>query len=195
MAGVDFPARNNLFSPYDIQWLTFTGGHTSQDHVFGDDAFWTGMWRRWIESGSAYRGLDRFIGNPSPIYQEWVNHPDVDDYWESYNPSLEQYGQMRIPILTITGMYDGDQPGALAHYRRLGMSAWPVRNRARTALPDHRTLGSPRHAHPETGIFRHEIRGGQPGRPACRNCTSTGIALPWKAAPSLLFYRSRWLTT
>src|ERR1700722_837522 len=106
LAGVDFPARNNLFSPYDIQWLTFTSGRTSQDHLFGDDAFWVGMWRRWTETGSAYRGLGRFVGNPSSIYQEWVNHPDVDDYWESYNPSSEQYAKMRIPILTITGMYD-----------------------------------------------------------------------------------------
>jgi uncharacterized protein len=133
VAGVDFPARNNLFSPYDIQWLTFTSGHTSQDHLFGDDAFWVGMWRRWSESGSAYRGLDGFVGNPSSIYQEWVNHPDVDDYWESYNPSSEQYAKMRIPILTITGMYDDDQPGALAHYRRY-MSAAGPESRARHFL-------------------------------------------------------------
>src|SRR6202035_301905 len=45
-AGVDFPARNNVFGPYLMQWLTFTSGQTSQDHVFGDDAFWTGMFRR-----------------------------------------------------------------------------------------------------------------------------------------------------
>ena len=132
-AGVDFPALNNLFSPYDIQWLSFTSGHTGQERLFEDDAFWIGMWRRWIESGSAYRGLDSFVGNPSAIYQEWVNHPDVDDYWDSYNPTLEQYAKMTLPILTITGMYDDDQPGALAHYRRY-MSVATTESRARHFL-------------------------------------------------------------
>ena len=31
--------------------------------------------------------------------------------------SPEQYAAIYIPILTITGSYDGDQPGALMHYR------------------------------------------------------------------------------
>jgi len=132
-AGVDFPARNNIFAPYDMQWLTFTSGHTGQDRLFGDDAFWIGGYRRWIESGTAYRKLDAFLGNPSPIFQEWISHPDVDDYWESYNPTREQYAQLQIPILTITGMYDDDQPGALAHYNRY-MQAASAAARARHFL-------------------------------------------------------------
>jgi uncharacterized protein len=132
-AGVDFPSRNSLFAPYDMQWLTFTSGHTSQDHLFGDDAFWTGMFLRWLESGTAYRKLDTFVGNPSPIFQEWVSHPDLDAYWDAYNPSSEQYAKMQLPILTITGMYDGDQPGALAHYKRYMQAASPA-GRARHFL-------------------------------------------------------------
>ena len=117
-AGVDFPARNNVFAPYDMQWLTFTSGHASQDRLFGDDAFWVGSFRRWIESGTSYRNLDAFLGNPSPIFQEWISHPDLDAHWDSYNPTSEQYARLQLPILTITGMYDDDQPGALAHYSR-----------------------------------------------------------------------------
>ena len=112
--GVDFPARNNLFYPYDMQWLSFTSGHTGQDRLFGDDAFWVGMWRRW---------------NESAIFQEWVDHPNIDAYWDAYNPSGEQYAKLQLPILTITGMYDGDQPGALAHYSRY-MKAASVEARA-----------------------------------------------------------------
>jgi putative CocE/NonD family hydrolase len=124
-AGVDFPSTNNIFTPYDMQWLTFTSGRTSQDHVFGDSAFWTGKFRSAAESGVAYRKLDAFIGNPSTIFQEWVAHPALDSYWDSYNPSAEEYARMSIPILTITGMYDGDQPGALAHYARYMQAASP----------------------------------------------------------------------
>jgi len=116
--GVDFPARNNTFTPYDIQWLSYTSGHTGQDRLFADDAFWTGQYRRWIESGTSYRKFGSFVGNPSTVFQEWIDHPDVDAYWDAYNPSTEQYAELKLPILTITGMYDVDQPGALTHYRR-----------------------------------------------------------------------------
>ncbi len=132
-AGVDFPARNNVFAPYDMQWLTFTSGHTSQDRLFADDAFWVGAFRRWAESGTSYRHLDTFLGNPSSIFQEWVSHPDVDAYWDSYNPSSEEYAKLQLPILTITGMYDDDQPGALAHYQRYMLAASPA-GRARHFL-------------------------------------------------------------
>jgi uncharacterized protein len=125
-AGVDFPARNNIFSPYDMQWLTYTSGRTGQDRLFGDDAYWVWNFRRWIESGTAYRKLDAFFGNPSPIFQEWVSHPDLDAHWDSYNPSSEQYAKLQLPILTITGMYDDDQPGALAHYSRYMQVASPA---------------------------------------------------------------------
>jgi putative CocE/NonD family hydrolase len=106
--------------------LTFTSGHAGQDRLFADDAFWVETFRRWAESGTSYRKLDSFLGNPSPIFQEWVNHPDVDAYWDSYNPTSEQLAKLQLPILTITGMYDGDQPGALAHYSRYMLAASPA---------------------------------------------------------------------
>jgi putative CocE/NonD family hydrolase len=33
-------------------------------------------------------------------------------------PSPDQYRRISVPILTITGHYDGDQPGAMTYYRR-----------------------------------------------------------------------------
>jgi putative CocE/NonD family hydrolase len=117
-AGVDFPARNNVFLPYIAQWLTLTSGKASQLNVFADQAFWAGAYRRLVESGAAFRSFDSQIGNPSAVFQEWVAHPDLDAYWDSYNPTMADYAGLTIPILTITGMYDDDQSGALAHYTR-----------------------------------------------------------------------------
>jgi putative CocE/NonD family hydrolase len=133
VAGIDFPAPHLVFISYDIEWLTLVSGHASQAMIFGDDAFWTSAFRRWYESGAPFRVLDRIVGNPSPVFQEWLSHPDVDAYWESYNPSAAQYAQLEIPILTITGMYDDDQPGALEHYRRYMGAASPA-GRARHFL-------------------------------------------------------------
>jgi uncharacterized protein len=124
--GVDFPSHNNTFFPYDMQWLSYTSGHTGQDKLFGDDAFWVERFRRWSESGTSFRNLDQFLGNPSSVFQEWIAHPDVDAYWDAYNPTDEQYAKLDIPILTITGIYDADQPGALNHYRHQMAGATPA---------------------------------------------------------------------
>ncbi len=96
-------ARQHLLSPYDMQWLTFTSGHASQDRIFGDDKFWRAKNREWFESGRRSRTSTSIVGNPSPTFQEWVAHPRVDAYWDSYNPTAEQYAKLSIPILTITG--------------------------------------------------------------------------------------------
>lgn len=115
---VDFPIRNNLAAPYWMQWLTLVSGRTSQDKIFwNNEAYWGAQFRRWFESGAPFKQLDAVLGNPSPIFQEWVAHPQPDAYWDGYNPTAEQYARISIPVLTITGIYDGDQPGALTHYR------------------------------------------------------------------------------
>ena len=124
-AAVDFPMLNNIVYPYDIQWLTYTSGRTSQDQLFGDSTFWATKYREWFESGRPFRELDAIIGNPSPIFQEWIQHPHPDAYWDSYNPTAEQYAKLSIPILTITGSHDDDQPGALTHYREYMKHASP----------------------------------------------------------------------
>ena len=124
-AGVDFPMQYNIFSPYDMQWLTFTSGHAAQDRIFGDTEFWKSTYRRWFESGRPFKDFDVMLGNPSPIFQEWLAHPHPDAYWDTYNPTAEQYAKLSIPILTITGSYDDDQPGALAHYRQYMRNASP----------------------------------------------------------------------
>jgi uncharacterized protein len=121
--GVDSPVRNNIFTPYSIQWLTIVSGRTSQEKMFLDQSFWSGKFARAFESAVPFRELDRYLGNPSALFQEWACHAERDDYWDSHNPTREQYAALSLPILTITGAYDADQPGALAHYREHVASA------------------------------------------------------------------------
>jgi putative CocE/NonD family hydrolase len=115
--GVDFPIRGNIATPYLMQWLTLVSGRTSQDEIFWKEPFWSAQFRAFFESGLPFKNLDTFLGNPSDTFQEWLAHPHRDTYWDSHNPSAPQYARLAIPILTITGVYDGDQPGALMHYR------------------------------------------------------------------------------
>lgn len=114
---VDFPFVSNIYYSYDMQWLTLTSGHTSQEGIFGDLAFWATQFDKLYKSHRPYKELDTVVGNPSPIFQTWVAHPEPDAYWDSYSPTPEQFAKIDLPILSITGQYDDDQPGALSFYR------------------------------------------------------------------------------
>jgi len=132
--GTDFPFRNNIFYTYDVQWLALVNGHTSQVNLFGDDIFWKSHFRGWLEKGAAFDTLgDGVLGDTAAIFKEWVAHPHQDDYWDRFNPTAEQYSRIALPILTITGSYDDDQPGALKHYREFMQHA-PPEARARHYL-------------------------------------------------------------
>jgi hypothetical protein len=115
--GVDFPFGYNIFGPYVEQWLTFTSGVTSNASLFGNSGFWASKTREMYLSHSAFQDYDKLVGNPSPVFQKWVKHPIPDAYYDAMVPSPEQYKKISVPILTITGHYDGDQPGAFTYYK------------------------------------------------------------------------------
>lgn len=132
--GVDIPMRNNLSWPYLMQWLTLVSGHTSQAKIFEDHLFWSQKFHQWFTSGTPFKALDTFLGNPSPIFQEWLSHPERDAFWDRFNPAPEQYARLSLPVLTITGIYDNAQLGALAHYREHLKHTSAAGNRARHYL-------------------------------------------------------------
>jgi len=116
--GVDFPMNANLMGPYLMQWLTFTSGVTGNGQMFGSSSFWSDKFYELYSRHLPFRELDRLVGNPSPIFQKWLDHPTPDGYYDAMVPTEADYRQLRIPILTITGDYDGDQAGAMTYYQR-----------------------------------------------------------------------------
>ncbi|MDT8307271.1 MAG: CocE/NonD family hydrolase, partial [Anaerolineae bacterium] len=127
-AAVDFPFFKNIFYPYEMQWLTFTSGMTGNANLFGEQAFWIEKFRELYVSHRPFKELDEIVGNRSTTFQTWIAHPTPDDYWDEMALSPEEYDRIEIPILTITGHYDGDQPGALHFYRQHMASASPARD-------------------------------------------------------------------
>jgi hypothetical protein len=100
-----------------MQWLTFTSGDTPQNNLFGQSSFWIQKFTELYTRQAPFETLDKIVGDTSTVFQTWVQHPTYDSYWQSMAPTPEQYAKMNVPILTITGDYDGDQPGALSYYR------------------------------------------------------------------------------
>jgi uncharacterized protein len=124
--GIDFPMRNNIFSSYLMQWLTFVADRTLQEQIFTDQDLWRDRFREWYESGRPFSELDVFVGNPSPIFQEWLSHPVQGAYWDALTPTAAEFARIDLPILTLTGIYDSDQPGALHYYREHLRHATPA---------------------------------------------------------------------
>jgi uncharacterized protein len=116
--GVDFPFQYNIFGPYVEQWLSFTDGVTSNANLFGSGAFWGAKMREYYDGHLAFKEFDRVAGNPNANFQKWLAHPIPDAYYDVMVPTPEQYKKISFPILTITGHYDGDQPGAFTYYKR-----------------------------------------------------------------------------
>lgn len=114
---VDFPMLYNIGYPYTIQWLTFTNEKTGNNNLFGESKFWMSKFAERYNKDLPFTSLDSLVGNPNKTFQKWVLHPLKDDYLKSMCPSELQYSKINIPILTITGSYDGDQPGALTYYK------------------------------------------------------------------------------
>ena len=131
--GLDYPSLNNVGMTYDVRWFTFTSGHTGQSHLFGDEKFWRTKFLDAYKKHIPFRSLDSFVGNPCLSFQRIVKHPMVDAYYDAMVPTREQFQKIALPILTITGQYDGDEIGALTYYRDHLASASP-QERARHFL-------------------------------------------------------------
>jgi hypothetical protein len=116
--GVDFPCFGGFFTPYALQWLSFTSGTTGNGKLYNDDAFWDSKFKELYDRHEPFNTLDAVVGNSSTVFQTWLKHRTPDAYWDATVPASEQYARLDVPILTVTGHYDADQMGALEYYRR-----------------------------------------------------------------------------
>jgi len=117
-AGVDFPFWRNIPYPYEIRWLTLTSGATGNGNLFGQEEFWNGKYWELYRDHRPFLDLPQIAGNLTTEFNQWMEHPQQDAYWDAMNPGDTEFALLNLPILTITGHYDGDQPGAMEFYQR-----------------------------------------------------------------------------
>lgn len=115
--GWDYPQPQGIFMSYMAQWLALTSGQTGQDNLFGDGQYWKSRFVDAYEHNQPFYKLADLAGTNRAAFLEWLDHPAYDSYWAAFNPRPSDYTAVDIPILTITGYFDGDQRGALRYYR------------------------------------------------------------------------------
>ncbi|WP_230544488.1 CocE/NonD family hydrolase [Mucilaginibacter sp. UR6-11] len=117
--GIDFPMHNSVFTTYALRWVSnVTKNKLTDWKGFFDTADWNASFNKWYTAGQAYNALDSVNGQSNTIFQRWLQHPSYDKYWQSMIPYQQEFSKINIPVLTITGYFDGDQLGALYYYKQ-----------------------------------------------------------------------------
>jgi uncharacterized protein len=113
--GMDMPLDNNIMLTEALQWLTLVSGHVVYGAVYTDD-IWQNVAKRLYLAKAPFNQMDRYAGSTTTVFQQWVQHPEFDDYWKKMALSREQVAGIALPVLAITGAHDGDQLGTLSFY-------------------------------------------------------------------------------
>jgi putative CocE/NonD family hydrolase len=61
--------------------------------------------------------MDQLMGRSMRLYQEFLEHSTLDAYWKRISFTADDFQELDLPALTVTGWFDGDQPGALFYWR------------------------------------------------------------------------------
>ena len=128
--GWDVPNSNGIPQAWTTVILGYTAGRSLNNGFIRNQAYWAG---KMLEQYAAYRPfyeLDRAIGiapndwsmpdaqgNANSMFDVWLDHLGDATFNLSAEPKPSDYQQMKFPVLTATGYYDDDQPGALRYYR------------------------------------------------------------------------------
>jgi len=115
--GIDYPGLCNIFGSYMVQWNALVAGRTINKNIFGEEKYWYGKFYKMYSEHLPFSKLAEITGTDQELFTRWLSRPYYNDFLKSNNPKPEDYEQIEIPILTITGYFDGDQPGAMAYYR------------------------------------------------------------------------------
>jgi uncharacterized protein len=116
--GIDFPKTNNIYWPYMLRWLGLVEGKTYNVENFYNEAYWNNVFWQLYNQQLPFYQADSILGKPNEIFHRWLAHPAQDAYWDQMLPTPEEYAQLDIPVFTITGYADDDQPGALHYYQQ-----------------------------------------------------------------------------
>ncbi|WP_421947619.1 CocE/NonD family hydrolase [Phaeodactylibacter xiamenensis] len=117
--GIDYPMNGNVFMSYMLRWIRYVTNNPTTDYPdFSNTNKWNTLFKTWYEQGTSFRSLDSLEGQPSDIFQRWLDHPSYDAFWQSMVPCKTDFSEIDIPVLTTTGYFDDDQMGAMYYYKQ-----------------------------------------------------------------------------
>jgi hypothetical protein len=129
--GWDVPNTNGIPQSWTAVILSYTAGRSLNTSVISNPDYWMGKMLEQYAAQRPFTELDRAVGIAAlddwwvlddkgqrvPLMTQWLNHVGDQAFNLAAEPKPEDYAAMTFPVLTATGFFDDDQPGALRYYR------------------------------------------------------------------------------
>lgn len=113
------PVENNIFITANYQWAFHVTNNKAMDHsVYEDPNYWQNVYTELFESGRAFKDIDKIEGKPNPWFQKMLKHPSYDQFYQDMLPFEQDYAKIDIPVLSITGYFDGGAISAIDFMKR-----------------------------------------------------------------------------
>ncbi len=108
------PIENNIVLTSNYHWSFYvTNNDTIDVDAYPTQQASEQLKRRWFRSGQPITALPALDGPANPWFSKWLTHPDYDDYYQAMLPYRQEFARIHIPVLSITGYFDGGQISAL----------------------------------------------------------------------------------
>ena len=136
--GWDVPNTNGIPQAWSAVILGYVSGRTLNDDFIRSD-YWQKKMLEHYAHEAPFATLDEDIGiaqddwwmkdsrgRKLSFMKMWLEHVGDEAFNLAAEPKPAEFAQMSFPVLTATGFYDDDQPGALHYYRRFLRYASPA---------------------------------------------------------------------
>ena len=103
---VGLPVENNIFITPNYQWAFHVSNNKTMDQsVYNNWKHWQNAYDELFTSGRAFKDIDKVEGTSNPWFQKWLSHPGYDRYYQDMLPYQQDYKNINIPVLSITGYF------------------------------------------------------------------------------------------
>jgi putative CocE/NonD family hydrolase len=129
--GWDIPNTNGIPQSFTNLILGYTSGRALNVQYANNPEYWSGKMLEHYAAYGSFRDLDTAIGiapddwwmtdsqgQKTSMFKVWLDHVGDEAFNLAAEPKPADLAKMKFPVLTATGFYDDDQPGALRYYRR-----------------------------------------------------------------------------
>jgi len=116
--GYDSPRLFGVFRMWELHWHALLSGRAMQNNLCDDLDFWRAAFLDAYRAGRGPADLAAELGDPAirETTEAYLARPCMDEGWDALDLSAEDYTRLDLPILSITGYYDGNQWGTLYRY-------------------------------------------------------------------------------
>ena len=137
--GWDIPNTNGIPQAWTNVILGYTAGRSLNEGFIQRQDYWYGKMLEQYAAYRPFRELDSAIGiapddwwmhggqgGKASMFKVWLDRVGDEAFNLGAEPKTADYARMTFPVLTATGYFDDDQPGALRYYRNHEAHAPPA---------------------------------------------------------------------